>query len=153
MASATPILLIVPSSVGPPGRLYARSIDEIVRIRPDRPTETLQRLPYFIGVCETTAPTTGLSLSLVVVPPGTASEPHYHDGFETAIYQLEGRVETRYGERFEQSVVTEAGDFLFIAPGVPHQVRNLSETERAAAVVARNDAGELERVVLVEPAP
>jgi uncharacterized RmlC-like cupin family protein len=124
----------------------------VVRIRPEHATETRQRLPYFVGVCETTAPTSGLSLSLVVVPPGASSEPHYHDGFETAIYQVEGRVETRYGPNLEHTVVTEAGDFLFIPPGVPHQAVNTSDTERAVGVVARNDAGELERVVLVDPA-
>ena len=124
----------------------------VVRIRPDHPTETVQRLPYFLGVCESSSPARELSLSLVVVPPGGSSEPHYHEGFETAIYQLEGRVETRYGARLEHSVVTEAGDFLFIGPDVPHQVTNLSDTDRAAAVVARNDAGERENVVLVDPA-
>jgi uncharacterized RmlC-like cupin family protein len=123
----------------------------VVRIRPDRPTETVQRLPYFLGVCESSSPARALSLSLVIVPPGASSEPHYHEGFETAIYQLEGRVETRFGNRLEDSVLTEAGDFLFIAPGVPHQVFNLSDKERAAAVVARNDAGERENVVLVDP--
>jgi uncharacterized RmlC-like cupin family protein len=123
--------------------------EDVVRIRPEQPTETLQRLPYFVGVCEATAPTRELSLSLVVVPPGAASEPHYHDGFETAIYQIEGTVETRYGDRLEHAVQTQTGDFLFIPPGVTHQAVNLSETERAVAVVARNDAGELERVVLV----
>ena len=81
-------------------------------------------------------------MHLVVVPPGAAAEPHYHDGYETAIYQLEGRVETRYGEGLERSVVTEAGDFLFVPPGVPHQAVNLSATERAVALIARNDAGE-----------
>ncbi len=125
--------------------------EHVVRIRPERATETLQRLPYFLGVCDATAPAQGLSLSLVVVPPGASSEPHYHDGFEAAIYQLEGRVETRYGASLESSVVTEAGDFLFIPPGLPHQAVNLSKTERAVAVVARNDAGAQERVVVVEP--
>jgi uncharacterized RmlC-like cupin family protein len=125
--------------------------EHVIRIRPERATETLQKLPYFLGVCDATAPAQGLSLSLVIVPPGGASEPHYHDGFEAAIYQLEGRVETRYGANLEGSVVTEAGDFLFIPPGLPHQAVNLSEFERAVAVVARNDAGEQERVVVVEP--
>ena len=89
-------------------------------------------------------------MHLVVVPPGAAAEPHYHDGFETAIYQLEGRVETRYGHRLEQSVISQAGDFLFIPPGVPHQPVNLSATERAVALIARNDASEQERVVPYE---
>jgi uncharacterized RmlC-like cupin family protein len=110
-----------------------------------------QALPYFVGICERTAGSSGLSLSLVVVPAGARAEPHYHDGYETAIYQLSGRVETRYGPRLEESVVTEAGDFLFIPAAVPHQAINLSETEPASAVVARNDANEQESVVLVAP--
>jgi uncharacterized RmlC-like cupin family protein len=125
--------------------------EAVVRIRPEHPTETLQKLPYFLGVCDKTARARGLSLSLVVVPPGAASEPHYHDGFETAIYQLEGRVETRYGDGLAESVVTETGDFLFIPPGIAHQAVNLSETERAVGVVARNDPGERERVILIQP--
>ena len=124
--------------------------ERVIRIRPEHPTETLQKLPYFIGVCDATASARGLSLSLVIVPPGAASEPHYHDGFEAAIYQLEGRVETRYGAGLQESVISEAGDFLFIPPGLPHQAVNLSTTDRAVAVVARNDAGERERVVIVE---
>jgi uncharacterized RmlC-like cupin family protein len=56
-------------------------------------------------------------------------------------------VETRYGDGLAESVVTEAGDFLFIPPGVPHQPRNLSDTEAATAVVARNDPRDEERVV------
>jgi uncharacterized RmlC-like cupin family protein len=47
--------------------------------------------------------------------------------------------------------VTEAGDFLFVPPGVPHQAVNLSGTERAVALIARNDAGEQERVVPYAP--
>jgi uncharacterized RmlC-like cupin family protein len=106
-----------------------------------------QRLEYVVGVSETACGARGLSLSYVIVPPGAVSEPHYHDGYETAIYQLEGRVETRYGERLDRSVVSEAGDFLFVPPGVPHQAVNLSPTERAVAIIARNDPNEAERVV------
>jgi uncharacterized RmlC-like cupin family protein len=106
-----------------------------------------QRLEYYVGVSGETCGSTGLAMHLVVVPPGAAAEPHLHEGYETAIYQLEGRVETRYGDGLEQSVVTEAGDFLYVPPGVPHQARNLSDTEPAVAIIARNDAGEQERVV------
>lgn len=113
-----------------------------------RGTETRrQGLGYFVGVSAASCGARGLSLSLVVVPPGAAAEPHYHDGYETAIYQLEGRVETRYGAGLSESVVTEAGDFLFVPAGVPHQPVNLSATEPARAIVARNDANESERVV------
>lgn len=106
-----------------------------------------QGLEYFVGVSARSCGARGLSMSLVVVPPGAAAEPHLHEGYETAIYQLEGRVETRYGTSLSQSVVTEPGDFLFVPAGVPHQPLNLSATEPAKAIVARNDANEAERVL------
>lgn len=124
---------------------------EIRVIRPEATATERQHLDYFLGVSRDTCGSTGLAMHLVVVPPGAAAEPHYHDGYETAIYQLEGRVETRYGERLAHSVVTEAGDFLFVPPGVPHQAVNLSSTEPAVALIARNDAGEQERVVPYAP--
>lgn len=116
-------------------------------IRPDRTPTGRQQLSYFLGVSGETCGSTGLAMHLVVVPPGASAAPHYHDGYETAIYQLEGLVETRYGPGLEQSIVTEAGDFLFVPPGVPHQAVNLSDTEPAVAIIARNDADEQERVV------
>ena len=116
-------------------------------IRPENDATERQRLGYFLGVSGETCGSTGLAMHLVVVPPGAAAEPHFHDGYETAIYQLEGLVETRYGPGLEQSVVTQAGDFLFVPPGVPHQAVNLSQTEPAVAIIARNDANEQERVV------
>ncbi len=126
-------------------------MSEIVRVRPDAAIDTKQALPAFVGISEATAGATGVSLNLVVVPPGAVAEPHYHDGFETALYQLSGRVETRYGASLEHSVVSQAGDFVFIPAGLPHQARNLSETEPASAIVARNDPNEQESVVLYEP--
>ena len=126
-------------------------MEEIRVIRPEpQPTER-QRLDYFLGVSGETCGATGLAMHLVVVPPGAAAEPHSHDGYETAIYQVSGRVETRWGNGLAESVVTEAGDFLFVPPGVPHQAVNLSETEPAVAIIARNDANEQERVVPYTP--
>ena len=58
-------------------------------------------------------------MHLVVVPPGASAEPHYHDGYETAIYQLEGLVETPYGPGLEQSVVTQAGTSSSSRPAYP----------------------------------
>lgn len=124
---------------------------QVKALRPEKEVMTRQRLPYFIGVSAATAGATGLSMHMVVIPPGARADPHMHEGYETAIYVLEGRVETRYGDRLEQSVVSEAGDFLFIPPGVPHEAINLSDTEPARAIVARNDANEQERVVPYHP--
>jgi uncharacterized RmlC-like cupin family protein len=125
---------------------------KLVTVRPDREIATRQRLPYFVGISEATAGAKGLSMHLVVVPPGGHAEPHVHRGYETGIYVLEGRVETRYGPGLRESVINEAGDFLFIPPGVPHQPFNLSETEPAKAIVARNDSNEQERVEPYDPA-
>lgn len=124
----------------------------IVTVRPSAETPTRQHLPYFVGISAATAGTKGLSMSLVIVPPGGSAEPHRHQGYETAIYVLEGRVETRYGPGLKQSVVNEAGDFVFIPPDVPHQAINLSPTEPARAIIARNDPNEQEHVVPYDPA-
>ncbi|MEC5404510.1 cupin domain-containing protein [Paraburkholderia sp. MPAMCS5] len=124
----------------------------VVKVRPDKAMATMQRLPYFVGISAATAGATGLSMYMVVVPPGGHAEPHSHAGYETAIYILEGRVETRYGPGLRESVITEAGDFLFIAPGVPHQPFNLDQTVAARAIVARNLADEYEPVVPYDPA-
>ena len=118
----------------------------LVAVRPDREVATQQRLPYFVGISGDTAGARGLSMHLVVIPPGARSDPHLHEGHETAIFVLQGRVQTLYGQRLEQSVVSEAGDFLFVPPGVPHVAVNLSQTEAARAVVARNDPAEHDKV-------
>ena len=123
----------------------------VTAIRPDEHVPTRQGLPYFLGVCGRTTGSTGLSMHLVVIPPGARAEPHAHRGYETAIYVLEGRVETRYGEGLASSVVSEPGEFLFIPPGVPHEAINLSATEPARAVVARNDPAEQDNVVPYRP--
>jgi len=122
---------------------------DIVTIRPITAVTTAQRLPAFVGVSAASAGATGIGMNLVVIPPGATAEAHYHDGFETAIYLLSGRVETRYGDGLERSTVNEAGDFLFIPAGLPHQPRNLSATEPARALVARNTPAEQESVVRV----
>ena len=120
---------------------------EIITVRPEASVMTRQRLPYFVGVSEATAGSKQLSMNLVVIPPGAVAEPHYHRDYETAIYLLKGRVETRYGLGLRKSVINEAGDFLFIPANVPHQPVNLSTTEAAHALVSRNDANEQENVM------
>ena len=120
---------------------------EVQAIRPLREVATRQQLPYFIGISGETVGSRGLSMHLVVIPPGGRAAPHSHCGYETGIYVLEGRVETRWGPQLEHSVISEAGDFLFVPPDVPHEAINLSTTEPARAVVARNDPAEQDNVV------
>jgi uncharacterized RmlC-like cupin family protein len=120
---------------------------EVKAVRPAAEVMTRQRLPYFVGVSAATVGATGLSMHMVVIPPGARADPHAHRGYETAIYVLEGRVETRWGAGLAESVVSEPGDFLFIPPGVPHEAINCSATEPARAIVARNDPAEQDNVV------
>lgn len=118
----------------------------VVVVRPPGEAMSKQRLPYFVGISGETAGAQGISMNMVVIPAGGAAEPHLHRGYETAIYLLKGRVDTRYGEGLEKSVVCEEGDFIFIAPDVPHQPVNMSDEEVAIAIVARNDPNEQESV-------
>lgn len=127
------------------------SSQSVVRVHPDQTHLTKQRLPNFEGISGATAGAQHLCMHLVIVPPGGKAAAHYHNGYETALYIIQGRAETRYGENLEHSIITEAGDFLFIPPNVPHYPINLSDTEEVIAVVARNDPNEQESVVLIEP--
>ena len=121
-------------------------MQEVRAIRPDREILTRQRLPYFVGISGETVGASGMSMHLVTIPPGAKSEPHYHVGYETGIYVLEGKVLTRWGAKLENEVISESGEFLFIPAGVPHEAINLSTTEAARAVVARNHPAEQDQV-------
>ncbi|MBM3552213.1 MAG: cupin domain-containing protein [Alphaproteobacteria bacterium] len=121
---------------------------DIVTVRVDQATRSKQALPFFPGISTKTVGSKGLSLLKVVIPPGGKAEAHIHKGHESAIYLLQGRVETRYGEHLEKSIVNVAGDFIFIPPDVPHQPVNLSDSEPAIAIVARTDGDEQEHVIL-----
>ena len=88
-----------------------------------------------------------LSMNLAIVPPGAVAYAHSHINFEVMLYILEGRVRHEYGMDLEKALDNQAGDFIFIRPGVPHEVINLSDTEPVVAVVARSDASEWENIV------
>ena len=119
----------------------------VVVVRPAAEIMSRQQLPYYVGISEITAGAKNISMNLIIIPPAGAAEPHLHKGYETAIYLLKGRVDTRYGEQLENSVICEAGYFIYINANVPHQPINLSATEPAMALVARNDANEQEHVI------
>ena len=88
-----------------------------------------------------------LSMNVATVPPGGVAYAHVHVGFEVMLYILQGRVRHEFGDRLQQSVDNMAGDFIYIEPGVPHEVFNLSDTEPVVAVVARSDADEWAHIV------
>jgi uncharacterized RmlC-like cupin family protein len=122
----------------------------IITVRPDASIINKQRLSQFVGISGSNSGARGLSLSRVVIPPGVTAAAHQHLGSESAIYIVKGTIRTRYGAHLEHSIVNREGDFLFIPPGVPHEPTNLSNTEPAVAIVARNDPQEQEHVRLID---
>ncbi|MGI9385217.1 MAG: cupin domain-containing protein [Methyloligellaceae bacterium] len=121
---------------------------EVVTVRVPAAEASKQGLPIFAGVSGKTAGARGMSMLRVVIPPGGKAKAHIHKGYETAVYLIQGRVETRFGEGLKKRVVNQAGDFIYIPSDVPHQPFNLSQTEPAIAIVARTDPNEQESVVL-----
>src|SRR5262245_24151360 len=119
----------------------------VIAVRPGKEILSRQRLPYYVGISNATAGAKGISMNLIVIPPAGAAKPHLHKGYETAIYLLKGTVATRYGAELENSIVSREGEFVYIKPDVPHQPINLSATQPAVAIVARNDPNEQESVV------
>lgn len=136
-------LLLLPITV------LAAEKQTVVNIRPDAITSK-QGLKQFVGVSGNNSSAQHLSMNKVVIPPRGAAKPHSHSGFESTIYVMKGRVQTFYGEGLKESIISEAGDFIFIPPGVPHYPVNLSKTEEAIGIVARNDPKEQEHVIMYE---
>src|SRR5436305_12801927 len=81
-----------------------------------------------------------LSMNVATIPPGGVAYAHIHVDFEVMLYILQGRVRHEYAPGLKNAVENTAGDVIFIEPGVPHEVCNLSDTAPAVAVVARSDA-------------
>jgi uncharacterized RmlC-like cupin family protein len=104
-------------------------------------------IQYRVGLSAKNVGASKLSMNVATIPPGGVAYAHIHVGFELMLYILEGRVRHEYGPGLSRSVENEAGDFIYIEPGVPHEVFNLSQTEPVVAVVARSDASEWENIV------
>jgi uncharacterized RmlC-like cupin family protein len=88
-------------------------------------------------------------MHLLEMPPGASARPHYHEAHETAIFVLEGTGAMRHGPQLEQVMEVEAGDFVYIPAGVPHQPYNPGGAV-VRAVLARTDPNEQESVVLLD---
>jgi len=102
---------------------------------------------YRAGLSAKNVGSAKLSMNLATIPPGGVALAHVHVDFEVMLYILEGRVRHEYGEGLALSVENGPGDLIYIEPGVPHEVFNLSDSEPVRAVVARSDASEWENIV------
>lgn len=143
------VLATAPAAVLAQQQIFGeRNGKDVVTVRNAAQEGSKQALPIFPGISGKTAGAKNLSMLRVVIPPGATAKAHVHKGYESAVYLLQGRVETRYGKGLSKSVTNIAGDFIFIPADVPHQPTNLSKTEEAIAIVVRNDPDEQEHVVL-----
>ena len=102
---------------------------------------------YKLGMSGKNVGAKQLSMNVAMIPPGGVAGAHIHVDFEVMLYILEGRVRHEFGDGLVERVDHAAGDFIFIAPGVPHEVFNLSDTEPVVAVVARSSADEWDKIV------
>ncbi len=102
---------------------------------------------YKTGLSAKNVNAKSLSMNVATIPPGGVAYAHIHVGFELMLYILKGHVRHEYGPGCRKVVENEAGDFIYIEPGIPHEVFNLSDTEEVVAVVARSSAEEWDNIV------
>ena len=121
--------------------------DGILVIRGGGNCRSWNNIQYKAGMSAKNVGSRKLSMNVATIPPGGVAYAHIHVGFELMLYILEGRVRHEYGPELKHSIENEAGDFIYIEPGIPHEVFNLSDTEPVVAVVARSDADEWENIV------
>ncbi len=101
---------------------------------------------YKTGLSGKNVGSQGLSMNVATVPPGAVAYAHIHEGFEVMLFILQGRVRHDFGPDLKNSVENEAGDFIYIEPGVPHEVFNIGDGP-LVAVVARSAADEWDKIV------
>ena len=104
-------------------------------------------IEYKLGMSGKNVGAKALSMNVAMIPPGGVAGAHIHVDFEVMLYILEGRVRHEYGERLVHHVEHGPGDFIFIEPGVPHEVYNVSAVDPVVAVVARSSAEEWDNII------
>ena len=87
---------------------------------------------------QATAGARNIYMGVFRVPPGTQSHPHYHDRCESAVYMLSGSLRVKWGDRLEHELLLEPRDLVYVPPRETHVLENVSDTEPAEYVVARD---------------
>jgi uncharacterized RmlC-like cupin family protein len=121
--------------------------DGIFTIRGSANCRHWNGIEYKLGMSAKNVGSKKLSMNVATIPPGGVARAHIHVDFDVMLYILQGRVRHEYGPGLKKIVDNQAGDFIYIEPGVPHEVFNLSDTEPVVAVVARSDASEWENII------
>ena len=126
---------------------YVEGGDGVFVIRGSGNCRNWNGIQYKPGLSAKNVGSRKLSMNVATIPPGGVAKAHIHVGFELMLYILEGRVRHEYGDGLKLVVENTAGDFIFIEPGIPHEVFNVSATDPVVAVVARSDASEWANII------
>jgi uncharacterized RmlC-like cupin family protein len=113
---------------------------KVIKPGPDR--ETPRGIVGGAEISQATAGASNIYMGRFRVPAGTRSRPHYHENCESVLYMLTGGVRIRWGDRLEHQLEVEPGDMLYVPPRVTHVVENVSDSEPADYVVARDSPHE-----------
>jgi uncharacterized RmlC-like cupin family protein len=98
-----------------------------------------------VGGSEVSQATTGahnIYMGVFRVPPGAQSRPHYHEHCESAVYMVSGQLRVRWGDHLEQEFTLGPRDLVYVPPRETHVLENLSDSEPAEYVVARDSPQE-----------
>jgi uncharacterized RmlC-like cupin family protein len=93
-------------------------------------------------ISQATAGAANIYMGVFRVPPAARSRPHYHEHCESAVYMLAGRLRVRWGDQLEQELLLEPRDLVYVPPRETHVLENLSDSEPAEYVVARDSPHE-----------
>jgi len=107
-------------------------------IKPGAERDTPRGVLGGAEISQATAGATNIYMGVFRVPPGARSRPHYHASCESAVYMLSGSLRVRWGDRLEDVIELEPHDLVYVPPRETHVLENLSPTQPAEYVVARD---------------
>ncbi len=119
----------------------------ILTIRGGGPRRDWNGIHYKQGMSAKNVGSAKLSANIATIPPGGIAYAHIHVDFELILYIVQGKVRHEFGDGLKKVLENEAGDFIYIKPGVPHEVFNMSDTEPVVAFVARSSADEWDNII------
>ena len=125
---------------------HVEDLNGIWTIRGGGKSRQWNNIQYKQGLSGKNVNSHGLSMNVATVPVGGVALAHIHDGFEVMLYILQGKVRHEYGDGLKKVLENEAGDFIYIEPGVPHEVFNIGD-EPIIAIVARSAADEWDKII------
>ncbi len=108
----------------------------VVKPGPDR--EVPRGVVGGAEISQATAGAQNIYMGIFRVPAGAQSQPHYHEHCESAVYMLSGGLRVKWGDHLEHELTLEPGDLVYVPPRETHLLENVSHSEPAEYVAARD---------------